>query len=343
LGAWTAAGFAGRRVGLAAIVALLVVTVTFFLVRILPGSPAALLAGPNASPEVVEGIERQLGLDQPLPSQYVQYVLDLARLDLGESIQTGNPVTADLRDRLPATLELLLFALLLGIAIGVPLGIYGAVRDRHLDGAIVRFFTVVGAALPEFWVGLVLIALLYAELGIVPAPFGRLGAETVPPPGVTGLYLVDALLTGELATFLDALAHVVVPASALAFVVLAPIARVTRATVRDVLAEDFVLAARANGDSGLRLLLGRVLPVASPPILTMLALVVGFLVAGGALVEKVFAWPGLGLYAVQAVRIGDFSALQGVVLVVALAYVLVFLLADVAGAILDPRSRVLER
>lgn len=334
--------FVLRRLVTSLLIAVLLGSITFVVARMLPGSPVALLAGPNPTPKVLHKITADLGLDKPIPVQYVSYLADLSQLDFGSSLQTGNPVSEDLASRFPATLELVLVALGLGTIGGIGLGVYTATRDRGLGVSTARTVGLLGAAIPEFWLGLVLISIFYVNLGWSAEPFGRISPGVGPPTGITGFYTIDSVLTGNVTAFGDAVSHLAMPASVLAMVALAPISRVTRAAMRDALNEDFVLAARANGDAGFRLFVRRVLPVASAPVLTVVALASGVLLGGDALVELVFSWPGLGQYGVEAVRLGDFNALQGVVLVAGLMYVLIFMLADIASAVLDPRTGALR-
>jgi peptide/nickel transport system permease protein len=196
--------------------------------------------------------------------------------------------------------------------------------------------TVAAVAIPEFWMGLILILLFHSVLGVAPAPIGRLDPLVEAPDGPSGLMLLDSLMAGNLDAFLSAATHLVLPAVALAFLAFPSIARITSASLRSVLNQDFVMACRANGDRGLQLY-RKVVPVALPPVLTNIGIVVGYLIAGDFLLEKVFAWPGVGLYAVTAVQVGDYAAIQAIVLMVAFAYVAVFLLVDAINVIIDPR------
>ena len=232
---------------------------------------------------------------------------------------------------------------MLAIIAGVSAGVLMAVRPRNAVSRVLSILTAATAAVPEFWLGIVLIAVFYVHFSVVPAPVGRLAATITPPDGPTGLYVVDGILHWRWDVVGSALAHLVLPACALAIVATPPIARVTRATMRSVFGTDFVLAARANGDSGLHLYLRRILPVALPPIVTSIGIVSGYLIAGDFLIEKVFGWPGVGLYAVNGLAVNDFNVIVGAVFFSTLVYVVVFVVVDVLNGILDPRSGLVDR
>lgn len=316
-----------------------VVIVTFLLTRVLPGDTATYFAGPTASAASIAQIKAELGLDQPLPVQFWRYATALAHGDLGISLTTGRPVTTELAARLPASAELTLFALLLAILIAVPLGTMAAVRrDSWIDHAT-RLLTTAGVSLPVFFTGLVLIYVFYFILGWSPAPIGRLDTFTSAPPDVTGFYLIDSLLAGDLATFRATLAQMILPAATLAWFALAPIARITRASMLAVLGSEFVRTARASGLSAGTVVVTYAFRNALLPVVTTLAMVFSFLLGANVLVEKVFAWPGVGSFAVEALIASDFAPVQGFVLTMAVLYVLLNLAIDLINQAIDPRAR----
>jgi peptide/nickel transport system permease protein len=317
-----------------------VTLISFFLTYILPGNPALVKAGPLATPEYVAEVERQMGLDRPVWVQYGRYISGLFRGDLGESASTGRPVLEDFAQRLPATLELTLASLALAVLIGVPLGILSAVhRDRPIDH-IGRIVGVAGVAMPSFWTGLLLIFVFFYLLGIAPAPLGRLGSGLSPPTSITGLYVVDSLLTGNWRTLGSSLAQLALPATTLAIGVMAPLARMVRATMLEILESDYIKAAWAAGLPRRRVIYGDALRNALIPVVTTLGVIFGFLMAGNAVVESVFAWPGIGNYAVTALMTKDSGPIQSFVLFVAVMYVVVNLLVDLVYGIVDPRIRL---
>jgi ABC-type dipeptide/oligopeptide/nickel transport system permease component len=284
-----------------------VVIVTFLLTRALPGDPAAYFAGPAATKEAIEQIRVKLGLDKPLYVQFIRYVGNLARGDLGSSLTTGQPVGHEIKTRLPASAELTLLGLMVSMAIAVPLGILAATRPNSIIDHLCRVISTAGVSLPVFFTGLILIYVFYYLLGWAPAPLGRLDVFFSPPPHVTGFYLIDSLIAGDGEVFVASLKQLVLPALTLGIFSLAPIARMTRASMLAVLASDFVFS---------------------------------FLLGANVLVEKVFAWPGIGSFAVEALIASDFAPLQGFVLTMAVMYVALNLLIDVLYGLIDPRVRI---
>ncbi len=317
-----------------------VVIVTFLLTRALPGDPATYFAGPAATKEAIEQIRAKLGLDKSLPQQFVRYVGDLAHGDLGVSLTTGQPVATEIKNRLPASAELTLLGLLVAVAIALPLGILAATRPGSLIDHTCRIVTTAGVSLPVFFTGLILVYVLYYLLGWAPAPLGRLDIFFSPPPQVTGFYLIDSLLAGNLETFWAALKQLVLPALTLAIFSLAPIARMTRASMLSVLASDFVRTARASGLSRFTVIVTYAFRNAMLPVVTTLGMVFSFLLGANVLVEKVFAWPGIGSYAVEALIASDFAPVQGFVLTMAIMYVLLNLVIDILYGVIDPRMRL---
>ncbi len=329
-----------RRLATALPVVVGVIVVTFLLTRALPGDPAVYFAGPAASKQAIEQIRHQLGFDRSLPVQFVDYVDRLAHGDLGTSLTTGQPVLTELMTRLPASAELTLLALFLSLAIAVPLGIAAAMRPGSLVDHACRIVTTAGVSLPTFFTGLLLVYVFYYLLGLAPAPLGRLDVFDSPPPQHTGFYLIDSLLAGDLETFRAALAQLVLPAVTMAIFSLAPLARITRAAMLAVLGGEFIRTARASGLAGHRIVLVYALRNALLPMITTLGVVFSFLLGANVLVEKVFAWPGIGSYAVDALIASDYAPVQGFVLLMALLYVLLNLLIDLVYGLVDPRVRL---
>lgn len=317
-----------------------VIVITFLLTRVLPGDTAAYFAGPAATPQAIAEVRAKLGLDQPLPKQFVRYVRDLAHGDLGTSLTTGQPVVADIAARLPASAELTLLGLIIAMAIAVPLGIVAAVRQDSLLDHACRVVATAGVSLPVFFTGLLLVYVFYFLLGWAPAPLGRLDVFYSAPPNVTGFYLLDSLLAGDFALFRACLAPLILPAATLAIFSLAPIARMTRAAMLSVLASDFVRTARANGLAPRRVILTYAFRNAMLPVVTTLGMVFSFLLGANVLVEKVFAWPGIGSYAVEALIASDYAPVQGFVLAMAILYVLLNLAIDLLYGVIDPRVRM---
>ena len=311
---------------------------TFAISHVVPGDPARLAAGPDANAAMVETIRTKYGLDRPLTAQFVRYVRGLAGGDFGESLRSRNAVRDDLARYFPNTFELVALALLLAVAVGVPLGMLSAVyRDTWIDHWA-RVVSVSGVALPAFWLGLMLQLVVALFLGWLPLG-GRLGLSAAPPAPITHLLFVDALLRGEWRTFADALRHAVLPVVTLCFPALASIMRVNRAEMLETLQQDYIKTARAQGFSGFRIVTRYALRNAMIPTLAMIGLRYGWMLGGTILVETVFDWPGIGLYAVNAAVSSDFQPIMGVTLLIGLNFMLANLLVDLAYGWLDPRIR----
>ncbi len=317
-----------------------VVIVTFLLTRALPGDPAAYFAGPAATQQAIAEIRAKLGLDQPLPVQFLDYVQDLLRGDLGLSITTGQPVLHELTTRLPASAELTLLGLLFAGSVGITLGVLAALKQNSWLDNLCRVVATLGVSLPTFFTGLLLIYVFYYLLGWAPAPLGRLDAFASPPPHVTGFYLIDSLLAGDLETFRSALAQIVLPAITLGIFAVAPIARITRGSMLAVMGSDFIRAARGHGLSGRTVVVAYALRNALLPVVTTLGMVFSFLLGANVLVEKVFAWPGIGSYAVEALIASDYAPVQGFVMTMGVLYVLLNLMIDLLYQVIDPRVRL---
>jgi ABC-type dipeptide/oligopeptide/nickel transport system permease component len=317
-----------------------VVIVTFLLTRALPGDPAAYFAGPAATNEAIEEIRVKLGLDQPLYVQFARYAADLAHGDLGNSLTTGQSVTTEIKARLPASAELTLVGLIVSLLIAVPLGILAATRPNSMIDHACRVISTAGVSLPVFFTGLILVYVFYYLLGWAPAPLGRLDVFFSPPPSVTGFYLIDSLIAGNGELFMASLKQLILPALTLAIFSLAPIARMTRASMLAVLASDFVRTARASGLTPFTVVVTYAFRNAMIPVVTTLGMVFSFLLGANVLVEKVFAWPGIGSFAVEALIASDFAPLQGFVLTMAVMYVALNLLIDLLYGVIDPRVRI---
>jgi ABC-type dipeptide/oligopeptide/nickel transport system permease component len=314
-----------------------VVIITFVLTRALPGDPAAFFAGGAATQEAVEEVRRAMGLDQPLWSQFLRYLGDLAQGNLGVSLTTGQPVAQEILTRLPASFELVIVALVLACAIAIPLGVLAATRPGSWIDHLCRVLVTLGVSLPVFFTGLLFAYVFYFLLGWAPSPLGRLDPVFSPPPTVTGLYLIDSLLAGDLGLFWASLKQMILPTATMAMFVLAPIARMTRASMLSVLGSDFVRTARASGLSATTVLVRYALRNALLPVVTTLGMVFGFMLGSSVIVEKVFAWPGVGAYALDALTVSDYAPIQGFVLAMGVLFVLLNLLVDLVYTLVDPR------
>src|SRR5262245_1288466 len=311
--------------------------VTFVISRVIPADPVALLAGDTATPAQVEALRRQLGFDRPLPEQFVGYVGRLAQGDMGKSLYTTRPIAEDLASRLPATIELTLVAMVFSILVGIPLGVVSALwRNSALDH-VVRLLTVSGLAIASFWLGIMLQLLFAMRLGWTPLN-GRLAG--FPPPGTTGLFLVDAVLAGDGAAFRSALAHLALPAATLAFPALATLVRFTRAGVLEAMQSNFVLYERAMGMPPSLIVWKYILRSALTSTVTQIGLLFGILLAGAVVTETVFDWPGIGTYAVNSIIRSDYNAVMGFTVWAGTIFLVVNLLVDIAHTVVDPRERV---
>jgi peptide/nickel transport system permease protein len=310
--------------------------ITFVVSRVIPADPVALVAGETATPAQVEALRRQLGYDRPLPVQFVDYVGRLLRGDLGTSLFTTRPIAEDLAQRLPATIELTLAAMAVSVALGIPLGVCSALwRNSLLDHAL-RVVTVSGLAIASFWLGIMLQLLFAMRLGWTPLN-GRL--QGFPPRSITGLYVLDAILTADGATLGAALLHLALPAATLAVPALATLVRFTRAGVLDVMQSNFVLYEQAMGLPRAVIVWKYILRSALTSTVTQIGLLFGILLAGAVVTEAVFDWPGLGTYAVNSILRSDYNAVMGFTVWAGAIFILVNLLVDVAHTLVDPRER----
>lgn len=332
--------YIAKRLGLAVIALLGVIVAVFVMTRILPGDPAAVMAGGHATPAVLHALRKEMGLDQPLPVQLWTYVVNLLHGDMGTSTATGHSVLQDLLQRLPATVELSLYSLLLALLVSIPLGVAAAVRrGSWLDRVVLQIATL-GASTPLFWLGIVLIFVFYVKLGIVPSPVGRLSTGVQAPRTITGLYTIDSLLTLNGAALASAAGHLVLPVLALGFVVMAPLIKMSRDSMSSVLDSDFIQADYSFGLPPRQIIWRDGLKNTMISLLTVVGIVLGYLMAGNVIIETIFAWPGIGLYAWDGINGGDYMAIQGFVLVVAIIYVALNLIIDTLYMVIDPRVRL---
>lgn len=330
--------FAKRLLGL--IPVLLGITLLVFgLLHLIPGDPAVVLLGERATPEQLASLRQQLGLDQPLPLQYLTFLGNLLRLDLGRSIISGTPIAEELRVRFPATLELALAAMAVALVLGIPAGILAAVqKNRWLDN-LTMGGSLLGVSLPVYWLGLLLIYLFAVNLQWLP-PSGRLSIDTgyrFQP--LTGLYGLDALVRFDFVSFQDILAHLILPALTLGTIPLAILARITRSAMIEALSQDYIRTARAKGVAELTVIVRHALKNALLPISTIVGLQFGSLLGGAILTETIFAWGGIGSWIYEGILARDYPVVQGGVVFVAIAFVLINLLVDLSYAVIDPRIR----
>lgn len=338
-------GGIARRVGrrlLASIPALLgVVVVTFILMRVLPGDPATFFAsGPSAGQEEIDELRRRMGLDKPIPVQLVRYLGEIAQGDFGRSMTTGQPVVLDIKRRLPASLELTCTALLIALVFAVPLGIFAALRQGSVIDHAVRLLCTLGVCVPTFVSGLLLIYAFYYLLGWAPDPTARIDIFSSAPPDITGFYLIDFAVTGDWDGWWAAFRQLMLPAFTMALFVLAPLARMTRASMLAVLGSDFIRTAHAMGLSRLRIIVAYALRNALLPVITITGIVFSTMLGANVLVEKVFSWPGVASYALDALLASDYAPVQAFVLLMASIFVLVNVTIDVLYGIADPRVSV---
>jgi len=309
----------------------------FIWIRALPGGPAEALLGERATPEAIAQIERNYGLNKPIHIQYWEYVKTTAGGDLGTSVTTRRPVTDELKQRFPATIELAIAAMLFSL-LGIPLGFLAAKHyGRAIDSASL-FISLLGVSIPIFFLAILLKYVFAVQLGWLPTT-GRVDAR-IDFDHPTNFYLIDSLWTGDFAIFWDVVKHLILPAIALGSIPLAIIARITRAAVLDVQNEDYVRVARAKGLSPYEVDSRHVLRNAMLPIITIIGLQTGLLLSGAVLTETVFAWPGMGTWLVDAIRSRNYAVLQGGILFVSVIFVLVNLAVDVTYALVNPRIRV---
>jgi peptide/nickel transport system permease protein len=310
----------------------------FLWIRALPGGPAQALLGERATAQAIQQIEREYGLDKPIYVQYTRYVSTVLHGNFGQSVTTRRDVTTELKQKFPATVELALAAMLFSVVFGIPLGFFAAKRYGGVFDNFSLVASLIGVSIPVFFLGIILKYVFAVQLGLLPT-VGRIDV-LIELDHPTNFYLIDALIAGDVHAFLDVSKHLILPAIALGSIPLAIIARITRAAVLDVQNEDYVRTARAKGMAPGIVDRRHVLRNAMLPIVTVIGLQVGFLLAGAVLTETVFAWPGIGTWLVDAIESRNYPVLQGGILFVALVFVLVNLLVDISYAFLNPRIRL---
>jgi len=335
-------GRLGALVRFALVIALTylgLLAVTFFIGRVIPVDPVLAIVGDRAPEHVVQRVREEMGLNKPLYVQFGLYVSKVAQGDFGTSVLTTNPVLQDIRRVFPATLELATLGIILGAGLGVPLGVWAAVRRGGIADQLVRVMALVGYSMPIFWLGLMALVLFYAKLDWVGGP-GRIDIAyeySITP--VTGLMLLDTAMTGEWDAFHNALSHLILPASLLGYFALAYISRMARSFMLNELGQEYVVAARAKGLSEARVIWRHALRNAWVPLVTVIALSYAGLLEGSVLTETVFAWPGLGLYITNSLQNADMNAVLGGTLVVGSIFIALNLLSDLLYHLLDPRTR----
>ncbi len=327
-----------RRLLLAVLAIFGVLVVTFFLSHVIPGDPIAAILGPQAPERVIQDLRQRWGLDRPIYEQFLRYLGRLVRGDLGTSIATHRPVLRDLLDFFPATIELATAAILIGALAGLAVGILSAAAQGSWLDHATRFLSLIGLSMPVFWLGLIVLLLFYLWLGVLPGP-GQLDIFMSRPPRITGLIVADALLAWDLPALRNALSHLVLPALVLGSHALVGIARITRASMLEVLGQEYMQVARAKGLAEQTVILKHALKNALLPIITVIGIYYGGLLEGAVLTETVFAWPGLGRYATSAILSQDFAAVMGVTVLIALIFSLANLIVDLAYGFLNPKIR----
>lgn len=318
-----------------------VVVITFFLTRIIPSNPAAKWVGPRATPEQIKQATIELGLDQPKHIQFLRYLKDVLRGDFGRSLRSHQPITEEIKKYAPATLELVLLATVFAVFAGIPLGVISAKRKDSWIDHLSRFFSVGAVSLPTFWVGLFLQLIFYRSLGWLPLG-DQLGTEIkllYEIPHVTGLLMLDSLLTGRWIIFKDALVHIILPCITISLYPIGLVARMTRSALLEILGEDYITAARSYGLKERVVLWSYALRNSLGPTSTVVTLSIGYTLVNTFLVEAIFSWPGIGTYISTAVTGLDYPAIMGVTVFSAVAYVILNLISDIIIA-MDPRVRV---
>ncbi|MDF2615268.1 MAG: transporter permease [Clostridia bacterium] len=311
--------------------------IIFSIMRVFSPDPASIVLGQHATPEKMVEWREANGLNKPVTVQYVEYMQGIFKGDFGKSYYTKTPVAKEIFSRFPATIELAICAIILASIIGIFLGVISAVKKNSIIDNISMITALVGVSMPIFWLGILLIILFSGTLGWVPAQ-GRI--ETLLRPGsVTGFYLIDSLIEGDLESFGSALKHLVLPSITLAMYSMAIIARMTRSTMLETLSKDYIRTARAKGIAEGKVIRRHALKNALIPIVTVIGIQLGYLLGGAVLTETVFAWPGIGKFTVEAIMKSDFPIVQGVVLLVAFIFVVMNLVVDIVYAFLDPRIK----
>ena len=327
-----------KRLGFLLFVVFGVTLVTFFMSHVIPGDPASMIAGQRASEETLQSIRQQLGLDQPIWIQYFNYIGNLLTGDLGTSIRTQRPVLSELIAFFPATLELAIAAFAIAIIIGIPLGILAALKKNSFWDNVSRIFSISGVSIPVFFSGLIVILIFYGNLGWFPSN-GRIGLNVNPPTHITGFYIIDSLLTGDMIALKSSIEHLVLPAIVLSYAQLAVVTRQVRASMLEVMSQEYIRTAVANGIKGRLLIVSYALKNALIPTVTVIGVAFGSLLGGAVVTETIFGWPGMGKFVVDSISYLDFPAIMGFTIVIGVGYVFINLIVDILYSLLNPQIK----
>ena len=332
--------FIGKRLVYLVVMLFGVATLVFILTKMIPGDPTVANLSQRAlnDPEIVAAYRAKYGLDEPLPVQYILYMKNLLQFDLGTSMRTNKPVLSELARCYPATIELALFAIVIAAILGVSFGIISAIRRNSILDQTVRAISVTGVSIPSFWFALLVLYFFYYKLKLLPGP-GRLSNAFTAPATVTGMYVIDSLLEGNIPKALDAVSHLILPGTVLAAFTMGLITRTARSNLLDVMSTDYIRTAKAKGLSRPGLIIRHALGNALIPVLTVIGLGLGNLLGGMVLVETIFNWPGVGQFAYESVLSVDFPSIIGVALLIALNYMVINTVVDILYGIIDPRVR----
>lgn len=327
-----------KRLGLILFVVFGVTLVTFFMSHVIPGDPASLIAGQRASEETLQSIRQQLGLDQPVWIQYFHYIGDLLTGDLGTSIRTQRPVLDELITFFPATLELAIAAFAIAIVLGIPLGILAALKKNSIWDNLSRVFSISGVSIPVFFSGVIVILIFYGKLGWLPSN-GRIALDINPPTHITGFYILDSIFTGDMVALKSSLQHLILPALVLSYAQLAVITRQVRASMLEVMSQEYIRTAVANGIKGRLLIISYALKNALIPTVTVIGVAFGSLLGGAVVTETIFGWPGMGKFVVDSISYLDFPAMMGFTIIISIGYVLINLIVDIIYGLLNPQMK----
>lgn len=330
--------YLARRLAQNVFVIIALSVLIFFIARILPGDPVYAALGEHATPEQVEQVRAELGLNEPLHIQFYDWALGMLQGDWGTSLRTGNEVSHDIITRLPATFELVIVALTVAVILAIPFGVISGVHKDRWQDHLSRIATLTGVSMPRFWVAILLQVVFVAWLGAFPL-IRRISPGTEPPPTITGLYLIDSLAAGQWSTFIDVAHHLALPAFALGLATLAQVTRLIRSEIIEQQRKDYVLAANAWGLPQNLIQYKYMLKNAFTSSLTIIGLAFGFMLGNAFLIEIIFSWPGFARYGVDALLFQDFNAIVGVVIVVGIGFVTANLIVDILYGYLDPRVR----
>jgi len=333
--------YVSKRIILSVLVILGTISITFFLSRVVPSHPEVLWVGQHPRPEQIARAREMLGLDKPLYVQYFSYLTNFLRGDLGQSIRFKSNILSDILFRLPATMELVIASFIIALALGIPLGVISAVKENKLVDHLTRTVSIAGASIPVFWLGIVFQIVFFGMLGILPLT-GRISPEIAlenPITRITGFYLIDSLVTGNWPAFADALVHLILPAITIAAYPLGLCTRMVRASMIEVLRENYIRAARASGIPERTIVFRFALKNSIVPALTALGLSFAYSITGAFLVEFIFSWGGIGSYLTYALSSIDYPVIVGVTIFICVFYVAINLILDIFQAVIDPRVR----